>query len=104
MTQIISQLSHSPHFDPYSDIAVLCPSQPDLRSLSHEEVATRIHNLSSDQPCFATLNFSPEEEEGHERPDGELKLEGFCTFSQPSIRNFLDEVDESSSLNLWNQI
>jgi hypothetical protein len=105
--QVISQLIHSPHFDPYSDVAVLCPSQADLRNLSNEEVTTRIHhlnNISSDQPCFAPLSFSPEEEEGHERPEVELKIDGFCTFSQPSIRNFLDEVDEGSSMSLWNQI
>lgn len=95
------------HFNLYAEIAKICPTQADLSTISNEEVTTRIqlyNNLSSDRSgSFNRLNNSPDEEEedgGERQSFHEQRAEGFCTFSQPSIRDFLDDVEDSSSF--WN--
>lgn len=102
----MTHLTRSPAFDPYAAVATLCPEQADLRNISNDEVVTRLNslnNLSSEQR-FSRVNASPEEEEACERQEGEVKMDSFCNFSQPSVRNFFDEVEESSSMSLWNQL
>ena len=96
--KIISQVCQSSSFDIYHSIATVCPTQADIKEISNDEVASRIHlfnNFSSPHlRSFSKYNHSPgvEENEPEKLEDHEPHLEGFCTFSQPSIRNFLDEV------------
>jgi hypothetical protein len=95
-----------PHFDIYAEIAKVCPSQSDLRGLPNDEITLRINSLN--QHCaqsgrtFSKLDGSPYEGEMEEAVESEEKCYEFGIFGQPSIKNFMENIDESSSL--WNNI
>lgn len=62
----MDHLFQSHAFDPYSEIASVCPTQADIRSISNEEVANRIqvyNNFSERERSFSRMGNSPGEEE-----------------------------------------
>ena len=77
-------------------------------TISHDEVAARIHfysNTTTSQTHISLRQGSPSPGD-EEAIEGEIEpvIEGFCAFSQPSMRNFLDEVQvEEESQSIWQQ-
>jgi hypothetical protein len=73
----MDHLFESNRFDPYSEIASVCPTQAGLRNLSNDEVMSRIQlysSLSEGERSFSRINNSPGEEEPSSRRDQEPKI------------------------------
>ena len=47
ITQVLEKIQEIKHIDLYSEIATVCPSQKDLRTMSTEEVLTKINQFTA---------------------------------------------------------
>lgn len=97
---ILAQLNSTRSFDIYAEIAKVCPSQRDLRSLPNEEVSHRLSCLAPIEERPMSSPMAVEQAEADEEAKLEM-VEDFMPFEQPGMRNFI-EMDEDESM--WDSL